>query len=164
MSTCFNRPSMRLICPSCAAVYEVPPESLRPGRRTRCARCSAMWIPLREDPAVAPPDVAEPGIPAAAATEPDTAPAPLFQPAQAGSAMDRLAAQSPRRSPVALRTAWAASMLLLIGGAAAAYTWRSQVVRVWPPSARLLGAVAPDVHGPPQEAPRSGRAAQAAGH
>jgi hypothetical protein len=58
-----------------------------------------------------------------------------------GSAMDRLAAHPawPRPS-LALRLAWAASVLILVLALAGAYVWRNDIVTVWPPSARAYAA------------------------
>ena len=51
--------------------------------------------------------------------------------------MERLAAHAawPRPS-TRLRLAWAASLVLLVLAAGAAYAWRGQIVAEWPPSAR----------------------------
>ncbi len=37
---------MRIVCPSCAATYDVPVPQLAPGRSVRCARCSTDWTPV----------------------------------------------------------------------------------------------------------------------
>ena len=53
------------------------------------------------------------------------------------SAMERLAAQAAWPQPsTRLRLAWAASLVLLVLAAGAAYAWRGQIVAEWPPSAR----------------------------
>lgn len=36
---------MRIVCPSCAAAYEVPVERLGPGRAVQCSACKAGWTP-----------------------------------------------------------------------------------------------------------------------
>jgi hypothetical protein len=80
--------------------------------------------------------------------EPEPEPAPLLPPEPAESvisravpapltAMDRLAAHpASTHTSLQLRAAWVASLVLLVLAAGAAYGWRSQIVAVWPPSAR----------------------------
>jgi hypothetical protein len=53
--------------------------------------------------------------------------------------MDRLAAQAAPRPSMALRAAWAASILVLLGGTSAAFVWRVGIIEAWPPAGRLLG-------------------------
>ena len=108
------------------------------GRTVRCARCSGEWKPRA--PAV---------TPALQEPEPLPEPPPVLEvtPTPAvttarPSAMDRLAAHAewPRPS-VQLRLAWAASVALLLLAAAAAYTWRVDIMAAWPPSARGYAAL-----------------------
>jgi hypothetical protein len=56
--------------------------------------------------------------------------------------MDRLAAHpaSPRPS-LALRLAWAGSIVLFILLIALAFAWRGKIITVWPPSARAYSAL-----------------------
>ena len=137
---------MRLTCPSCAATYEVPSASLRPGRRAQCAHCGTIWVPISEELGVAPPEPKSDAL-----TTPEAQRDPL--PGPALSAMDRLAAPAPRRSLVALRAAWALSVLLLVGSVAAAYAWRGRVVHAWPPSGWVLGTAGDDMPAPPAHQP-----------
>lgn len=46
---------MRLACPSCRAVYEIPDAAIGASRRLRCARCPAEWVatPATVTPALA---------------------------------------------------------------------------------------------------------------
>jgi predicted Zn finger-like uncharacterized protein len=118
---------MRIVCPGCAAEYEVPSSKLQPHRKVRCARCNADWVPV-QDAATAAPDDGPVAEAEAAMRAGDTA-------------MDRLAAAAPARPSGALRAAWAVTVLALAGSAAAAFTWRSQVTQVWPASAWVLGVV-----------------------
>ncbi|HTI83263.1 MAG TPA: zinc-ribbon domain-containing protein [Acetobacteraceae bacterium] len=126
---------MRIGCSSCSATYDVPDSLVTPGRIVRCARCGNEWAPVEavpEAPLDEQPDSRpEPPSPAAEAI-PDAA-----MPAVQQSAMDRLIAD-PATSPSALRLriAWAASVVALVALLGAAFTWRTQVVSVWPPSAR----------------------------
>jgi predicted Zn finger-like uncharacterized protein len=119
---------MRIACPGCSAEYEVPSSNLKPNRKVRCAQCDAQWVPVQDTPT----------------TPPDEAPhteAQQQMPAAGETAMDRLAATTPRQPSGALRAAWAATVLVLVGSAAAAFTWRSHVTQVWPASAWVLGMV-----------------------
>ena len=124
---------MRIICPSCTAAYDVADSLLKPRRKVRCVRCGEEWEPLADEP------------PAIEQAEAAPAPVPAWeeQPELRPSAMERLA-QSPAVLPgrsLALPAAWTASvvaLLLLVGGA---YVWRSDVMRIWPPSARLYDMV-----------------------
>ena len=53
------------------------------------------------------------------------------------SAMDRLAAHpATARSPPGLRLAWAGSLIVLVLAVGAVFTWRTEIVAAWPPSAR----------------------------
>ena len=133
---------MRTACPSCSAAYDVPDSLVPPGRVVRCARCGSEWTPA--GPAPPPPDAE-----AAPPPEPEPEPEPIVrrraaqvaEPAPRQSAMDVLTAHPalPQPSP-RLRLAWAASVLLLVMGAAVAIAWRAQIVESWPPSARMYAA------------------------
>ncbi len=56
---------VRIVCPSCAATYDVPEAALAPGRPVRCARCGTEWAPLpatetrapRDSPPLVPPSL-----------------------------------------------------------------------------------------------------------
>ena len=138
---------MRIVCPKCAAAYEVPADRLKQGRTVRCARCNEQWAAVQNiehtsAPADAPP--AQTPEPAAAL--------PAF------TAMDRLAAanRQPRRS-VALAAAWVLTFGVLIAGAAAAIAWRADIVRAWPPSARIFGTQNEHRAHVPANTPEGGR-------
>ncbi len=123
---------MRIVCPACSARYEVKEALLIPGRKTRCARCAAEWVPLRVDP----PAPAKPEEPA----DPDAP--PLGMTSLAGlSAMDRLGAHPYRPMPsMALRLAWVTTAMvvpLLVG---CFFGYREAVMEAWPASARLYSA------------------------
>lgn len=133
---------MRIVCPSCAAEYEVPESRLLAGKMVRCAKCGSEWVPVREteaDPvsseAVPPPLEHDPGPPAEA-TLPSV------------TAMDRLAAAPPlRRRNRGLIAAWLATGIVLAAAVAAAFSWRTEIVRLWPPGGRILsasGQITPD--------------------
>jgi len=125
---------MRIVCPSCTAAYEVPDSLVTAGRAVRCARCGEEWVPLT----VAPGPVTEPEAPPTMRRSWDD------EPEQSRlSAMERLA-QSPAvvpRPSVAVRAAWAVSVAVLVLLVWSAYAWRSDVMRIWPPSIRAYDAL-----------------------
>lgn len=121
---------MRIACPSCAAEYNVPDRLLAgPARTLRCSRCSAEFpLPQVEPPA--PPAAPEPPPPAA---EPETPPPPVRERAP-------VAAEVPPED-VALRRAWAASLVVVIGGAVALVAFRGAIMAAWPPATRFFAAI-----------------------
>ena len=151
---------MRIVCPFCAATYDVP-ENLIDGQRTvRCARCGQEWKPGGEEPqppAAAPspsrkPEPAPP--PWASEPEPQGFPERGTQQLAATAereasarpprvlAIDRLMQPwEPERPGVAVWAAWAASigLVLLLGWAG--YEWRASVMHLWPASQRLYAAL-----------------------
>ena len=156
---------MRVACPECSAAYELPlavAARLGEGRPLRCARCGHTWTPAPASPAPAasparpeasprpepsPPD--GPAWPTLLAGIPAPAPAPAQAPAPAGRRA-ALLARLPRlpvsgfpanRQAAILAAAWAASLLLLAGGALAAWHWRVDLVEAWPPAARAFMAL-----------------------
>jgi predicted Zn finger-like uncharacterized protein len=144
---------MRIVCPSCVAEYDVPDSLVTAGRVVRCARCGGEWAPVEAraaEPERVPPSPAATSVddPPIASDEPvgPTAPPvpPIDSPAVAEasprppSAMDRLALQSARpSSPLRLRLAWLASLVVLALLGWAAYAWRAEIVATWPPSGRM---------------------------
>ena len=160
---------MRIACPNCASTYEVPDSLLAAGPRLlRCARCAhqfAVGTPATgqdDEPAspVPPPPVAQtlqpaaeelPLPPAARAPPPPPSPTPPGPPQFADE--DR---PPPTRGPdhhspidpiepphhrVALVLAWLLSLCAVGGAAYAAYLWREDIMRAWPPAARLFAAL-----------------------
>jgi predicted Zn finger-like uncharacterized protein len=133
---------MRIACPSCRAVYNLPP-ALADGRRMRCARCKHEFMPSPADAVPARP--AEPAAPASTPVAPVASrpswPPPTTRPA------DRLQVdigpQHPRPRPASRRhavetaLALAVSVLVLCAALAGAYIWRAELMAVWPPSQRL---------------------------
>jgi predicted Zn finger-like uncharacterized protein len=123
---------MRLVCPRCAAAYEVPPTLLGGRRAVRCARCGTEWVEHAEGP----------GEPEAMSTGP--AEAPVAAEARAAVPLGVSARPRPsasRNGAIALRLAWAASVLALAVGTWEAVAWRGGVMRAWPPSQRLYAAL-----------------------
>ncbi len=144
---------MRITCPACTAAYDVPDAQLAPGRGVQCARCGSGWVPVAPAATAAP--LVQPAkasaLPAAPppAASPTDAPAPA--PADERPALERLYAAAippplPQPPPIPrgrtlLPVAWAATLMVLAGLAAAAVTWRTDVMRAWPPSERLYAAL-----------------------
>jgi predicted Zn finger-like uncharacterized protein len=127
--------AMRITCPSCAATYDVPASRLKPGKLVRCARCGGEWLPVHdaEEVVSSPAPVAEQSLLEAAPE--------LVAPLPTVTAMDRLAASRPRgASRAGLIGAWALTLVVLIGAIAATISWRDAVIRLWPPSGRILAA------------------------
>jgi predicted Zn finger-like uncharacterized protein len=133
---------MRIVCPSCSAAYEVADSLLTPGRIVQCARCGKAWVGLPlEAPLVDEPVPAEFAPDPMAERELDTETPRL-------TALDRLAQRAPPRSSrgAALRAAWAACIVVVLGLLWGAYVWRTDVMADWPSSVRLyslLGLAAP---------------------
>jgi predicted Zn finger-like uncharacterized protein len=130
---------MRIACPSCGAEYDVPDRLLAgPARTLRCSRCGADFA-LPSLAATPPPPAAPPAIVAApAAALPAPAPEPEAPPAPA----------VPERAPVArdprdraLVGAWAASVVVVLGGVAAMLAFRAQLMSAWPPVTRLFSVL-----------------------
>ena len=149
---------MRIACPSCAAEYEVPASRMTPRRMVRCERCGNEWVAVQE--VEASPGATEPVDVGADQVAPEANVASPPPPAANVAAMNRLAPSRPSRErDVGLLAAWIASIVLLVAAATAVLVWRSDVVRAWPASARLLGS--PLVVAIPAHAP-SGTAARTA--
>jgi predicted Zn finger-like uncharacterized protein len=146
---------MRIACPSCAALYEVPERLLaeRP-RPVRCARCGHVWTPEPAVAAEAPaPETPPPSPP------PDRFVAPDSQPSL--RADSRLAGFRPRASfeeepdPDEMLAdygpegggrggaliGWVISLALLAGMLWAGLAYREQVMAAWPASTRLYAAI-----------------------
>ena len=135
---------MRIVCPSCAAVYDVPDGRLVPGQFVRCARCSANWAALDEPTfperalsGPAPPEVsvlvmADP-VPISRKTE--AVPASEMPSAPSSRPLSALAATP------AVIAGWIVTVAILIGLVWATVTWRNEVMRAWPPSERLFGVI-----------------------
>jgi predicted Zn finger-like uncharacterized protein len=130
---------MQITCPSCEAVYEVPGEKIA-GRQVRCVKCGAQWTPvppLPEAPAALPDPVPEPEPSLEPEPEPLLPPPPAVIPAP----LEPMVPPQPRRNNTALVLAWIASLMLLAAIIAGAYAGRQDVMRTWPPSERLYGAL-----------------------
>lgn len=127
---------MRIVCPSCAATYDVPDERLVPGRAVRCAGCGAGWTPRLSQAAVPVPvpmeEEPEPEIPTKAADEPSPPDShPVFLPVPPAG----------RRLSRAVAAGWVATVLIVGGAAWAGVTRRDSVMQAWPPTERLYAAL-----------------------
>ncbi len=139
---------MRIVCPSCSAAYDVTDSLLTPGRTVRCSRCGEEWVartveaPMVNEPEPKPEPGPEPGEMSPEPPEEREPESPRL------TAMDRLAQTAPPQSSgrAALRTAWVASIVVILALLWGAYAWRADVMADWPPSVRLyslLGLAAP---------------------
>lgn len=129
---------MHVLCPSCAAEYEIP-ELQRP-RKLRCARCAAEWRVMPE-PAPAAEAVAEaPNMPAIAEPAPEAFAVmpPPSRPLQAAAPIARAPARHGiDRIGIVWMVLWALSLLLIVAGLFALWHWRGPIEQAWPPSLRL---------------------------
>lgn len=151
---------MRIACPSCAAVYEVPDAALAASTELRCARCGHQWVPAPEflPQAVRAPypeaDAADTHIDADVALAPEPAtdlppaeaedhpPAPRVPPRRAPRPLAPPPVEEPLTKPgPAVVVAWALSILIVLGVIVGGVVLRDRVMSVWPPSARLYTAL-----------------------
>ena len=143
---------MRIVCPNCAAIYEVPASRMTQPRTVRCARCGEKWSAsaTAEEPPPRPEEIEpEPEHQSDYDNEPPE------QPQAVVTAMDRLAAHGPPPPrPAGLTAGWVITGVVLIVAVAATITWRQQVVRVWPASSRILGSLT-QMNSAPLPQPRS---------
>ena len=149
---------MRIVCPSCDAVYQVPDAMLAAGARAvRCAKCGQEWTPAPAEP------VSHDDPPPQPSAEPPPS-APVIQPlpepptraesrlssyrARTGTRVlvdDAIDERLPPRDYETIRggrgawIGWVLSVLLLVGLAVAAVAWRGPIMAAWPPSERLYG-------------------------
>jgi predicted Zn finger-like uncharacterized protein len=147
---------MRVQCPNCTIVYDVP-EHLLVGRKTlRCARCGAEWVP--GEPSAKPAQTVAPRPVQGPPATPPAAPSAFIEPEVAPSiahgrreeqiereplsAMERLArpVEPPPRSPW-LGVAWVGSLIVLAALAWGAVAWRADVMHAWPPSTRAYAMI-----------------------
>ncbi len=148
---------MRLVCPSCAATYDVPDELLGSGpRRLRCARCAHEWTvdtqqmppPAASPPADPPPRPGPPPLTADAPPLWSGAPPPVAEARRRAATRfieddedDGAPGPTDTGKPALDRTAmaaWTASVLLLVGLVVAVVAYRADLMRAWPQSQRLF--------------------------
>jgi len=122
---------MQIICPTCAATYEVPMTLLKPGKAVRCARCAGEWVPSS-----AASDVLMDAQAQAASAAPEFVPE-VNRPSRRPPPPRPL----PARPNMALRVAWAASVVVVLLLGWGAYAERTMIMQAWPPSIRLYAAL-----------------------
>lgn len=131
---------MRIVCPSCAAAYEVPDARLLPGQPVRCARCGTNWSPVAESP-----PAAKPVQPPAASPLPPPPSRPAASDAQIFSSPSPLVAADPGKIGAAggpaVLAGWVLSVAVILGVGWAAVTFRYDVMHAWPPSERLYSTL-----------------------
>lgn len=151
----------RIVCPNCAARYEVSAEVVgAAGRKVRCVRCGHVWLARAEEEAPPPwpeppgPRVRDPGEEppagarggagaeaapdlAAAATTVSPADADRAGPQAETVARGTEAAAAEPRGSATLLLAWVLSVAVLGGAAWAAIAHRAAVIDAWPASSRL---------------------------
>ncbi len=148
---------MRIVCPGCAAEYDVPVSRMTPQRKLRCARCGDTWL-APEPPAPAPTDDTDP-LEFRADPEPGDEAQPIA-PLPVLTAMDRLSATAPPvRAPTGLIAAWVMTFVALFTLVGLVIVWREPLVRAWPASSRILGRAEPAAQGPPHATARAAEAA-----
>ena len=153
---------MRITCPACASVYDVPDSRIVPGRAVRCARCGTDWAPQVEAVPVldAVPAMVLKVAPAPERVEeepPTAVPIAVVVPVEATNAPIPPPPRRSRRGVLAL--AWVASFAVLGAAGASAVRWRAGVMQAWPPSERLYAALGllPDRPKYPSGSPTDGR-------
>jgi predicted Zn finger-like uncharacterized protein len=149
---------MRIVCPSCAAEYEVPASRMSPQRKVRCARCGGAWL-ASETPA---PAAVDPDPLEFRAEPEDEQDAESTTGLPSVTAMDRLTATAHRtRTPVGLVAAWVMTFVALAAGVSAVIIWRAPLVQAWPASSRILGRVEPVAQAPARTTAKAAEAAPA---
>lgn len=148
---------MRVVCPNCAAAYEVPTRLIGAGPRPmRCARCAHVWTPSiqADGPPVYSPALRTPAgpvtdVPQSPGVEP-TGPLPASRPfpklaPYRARGLDEVPAPLPPALPPARGQAaaigWVFTVVVLAALAGAAWQWRTQVMTAWPPSERVYRAL-----------------------
>ena len=132
---------MRIVCPSCAAAYEVPDARLLPGQPVRCAQCGTSWTPVAPQPA-ARPVPPQPPPTARPLPSPQSGPGsdvPVFAASPFAASFDR--PRAGLAGGAAVMAGWVVSIAAVIGMCWAAVTWRQDIMHAWPPSERLYSSL-----------------------
>jgi len=133
---------MRIECPACSTVYEVPDHLLGPKRKLRCAHCGHVWP--TEHPAAESPE-APSEVPALSRNPPESA-APAVAETRFVEPLHRNSVEAfdlgPRpKASAFVWVGWAASLLVLALLVWGALAYRDDVMAAWPESARLYHAL-----------------------
>lgn len=130
---------MRIVCPHCAAAYDVAPDLLTGRRMVRCVKCQQTWEVGSRQPEILSPTPTPPRPVAPLAPLPDLASTVIVGPALRERSIAEVSRSEPR--PTALRLSWLASIVVLALAIGSAVLWRADIMRVWPPSTRLYAAL-----------------------
>ncbi|MGI4744723.1 MAG: MJ0042-type zinc finger domain-containing protein [Janthinobacterium lividum] len=125
---------MHVLCPSCAAQYDIPRSQMIRPRLLRCARCNTEW---RMPPVV----VQEAGPVADALPIPMPTPPPAIDPVALPMqplVSAPIAPSGARRGAVLWIVLWLLSLIVIVAGLYALWHWRGAIGHRWPPSLRLL--------------------------
>ncbi len=132
---------MRIVCPACAATYDVPEGRLVPGRVVRCARCATDWEPVAHKPAADEPVPNAPAVPEPPPEPPPPEPEPVVEPpAEIEPALSAEPAVPAWRAWL-LPAAWVLSAVVLLAVGFLALSARNSIMHAWPPSIRAYGAI-----------------------
>jgi predicted Zn finger-like uncharacterized protein len=127
---------MILTCPACSTRFSVDPTLLGSnGRKVRCSNCGHSWFQLATISDPKPPP--KPALPSTSAPRPEPtpsidAPAPP-DPNEASPISDEAPA---RRRGGGL--GWLLLILVIAGAAGGGFLFRNEIVRLWPPAAKLF--------------------------
>ncbi len=132
---------MRIVCPSCAAAYEVPEARLIPSQSVRCARCGTNWAPVAGPQLAAGPVPPQPSaaVPPFPQSRPPSDTQIFSAPSPFAGTLERPGARLA--SGPAVLAGWVVSIVAVIGLGWAAVTWRYDIMNAWPPSERLYSSL-----------------------
>lgn len=137
MATTGYHDRMRIVCPACAAAYDLADGHVTGGQTVRCARCSREWVPVTAgEPNVV--SFPEAGPPIDRSLSPD--PVPSVPPSPIPAVLKPLV-PSVVPTASAVMAAWGLSIVVLVALGWAAVAWRADVMQAWPPSTRLYAAI-----------------------
>ena len=137
---------MILTCPSCGTRYRADPANFSaPGRHVRCAKCGHVWF--QAAPEIEPEAVPSPVLLITAQGESIGGPTLGDQVTNRKSAADWQSSDAAKMTRTALRNRIIQAggvillLILLAGIGWAAVHYRQSIVRLWPESSRLYGAI-----------------------
>ena len=127
---------MLIVCPSCAASYDVPDDRLVPGRAVRCSSCEASWTPR---PLLAGPVT----VPAPMVVVPVPVPALVPVPPPSTPQVSRviLPGKGRPRDATAVMLGWVLTGLIVGGALWSGIARRDSIMQAWPPSERLYSVL-----------------------
>lgn len=126
---------MRIECPSCQTIYEVPDALIGPApKMMRCARCAREWT------VTAPGFVPEPVVFAPVVIPPLPEPPSFTEPSPDLDPPHPAVVARPQSNPVehGIMLGWLLSLLVIAALLVAIYFFRDAIVAAWPPSQRLF--------------------------